>query len=123
MAPRHGAVSSPLNLLLPPDGTTGRMGVMGFHPGTSDESPIPPAARFCCHFGRAHKKLQPTAHMDPDTVSTLTADEALQRLKAGNDRFMAGTARFPTVQKEILADLAKGQNPYATILACSDSRV
>jgi carbonic anhydrase len=54
---------------------------------------------------------------------TLSADDALQRLKAGNQRFVAGTARFPTVQKEILADLAKGQQPYATILACSDSRV
>ena len=51
------------------------------------------------------------------------ADEALLRLKAGNARFVAGTARFPTVQKEILADLAKGQHPYATILSCSDSRV
>ena len=27
------------------------------------------------------------------------------------------------MQKEILADLAKGQRPYATILGCSDSRV
>jgi len=51
------------------------------------------------------------------------ADDALQRLKAGNARFVAGTARFPTVQKEILAELAKGQHPYATILSCSDSRV
>src|SRR5580765_5590045 len=51
------------------------------------------------------------------------ADNALQRLKAGNARFVAGTARFPTVQKEILAELAKGQHPYATILSCSDSRV
>jgi carbonic anhydrase len=55
--------------------------------------------------------------------SGLKADDALQRLKAGNARFVAGTARFPTVQKEILADLAKGQHPYATILSCSDSRV
>ena len=55
--------------------------------------------------------------------SGLKADDALQRLKAGNARFIAGTARFPTVQKEILADLAKGQHPYATILSCSDSRV
>lgn len=51
------------------------------------------------------------------------ADDVLQRLKAGNARFVAGTARFPTVQKEILADLAKEQHPYATILSCSDSRV
>jgi len=52
-----------------------------------------------------------------------TADDALQRLKAGNARFVAGTARFPTARKEILAELAKGQRPYATILSCSDSRV
>lgn len=52
-----------------------------------------------------------------------TAEEALSRLKAGNLRFMNGQARFPTVQKEVLADLAKGQQPYATILGCSDSRV
>jgi carbonic anhydrase len=52
-----------------------------------------------------------------------TADEALRRLKEGNDRFVRGHARFPTVQKEVLAELAKGQEPYATILGCSDSRV
>lgn len=52
-----------------------------------------------------------------------TADEALQRLIDGNLRFLRGEARFPTVQKEILADLAQGQQPYATILGCSDSRV
>jgi len=53
----------------------------------------------------------------------LTADEALARLIAGNQRFVRGEARFPTVQKEILAELASGQHPYATILGCSDSRV
>jgi carbonic anhydrase len=51
------------------------------------------------------------------------ADDALQRLKAGNARFVSGTARSPTMQKEILGELAKGQHPYATILSCSDSRV
>jgi len=54
---------------------------------------------------------------------TLSADEALQRLRDGNARFLRGEARFPTVQKEILAALAQGQQPYATILGCSDSRV
>src|SRR3954453_22602279 len=52
-----------------------------------------------------------------------TAPEALARLRAGNERFIRGEARFPTVQKEVLAALAKGQRPYATILGCSDSRV
>ena len=52
-----------------------------------------------------------------------TADEALARLRAGNLRFITGQARFPTVQKAVVADLAKGQQPYVTILGCSDSRV
>jgi len=52
-----------------------------------------------------------------------TADEGLARLIAGNERFVRGEARFPTVQKEILAQLATGQRPYATIIGCSDSRV
>src|SRR5450631_242019 len=54
---------------------------------------------------------------------TFTADEALARLKSGNSRFVSGNVRFPTAQKEILAELAKGQQPYTTILGCSDSRV
>jgi carbonic anhydrase len=59
-------------------------------------------------------------HAKPSTIS---ADEALQRLIAGNERFRQGQAHFPTVCKETLADLARGQQPYATILGCSDSRV
>jgi carbonic anhydrase len=59
----------------------------------------------------------------PDHTTRYTADEALARLVAGNERFMNGQARFPTVQKEVLAELAKGQSPYATIIGCSDSRV
>ena len=58
-----------------------------------------------------------------DAERKWTADEALARLVAGNERFVAGEARFPTVQKEVLAELARGQRPYATIVGCSDSRV
>lgn len=61
--------------------------------------------------------------MSDHDQTSCTADEALNRLKEGNARFVAGSARFPTVQKEVLAELAKGQQPYATILGCSDSRV
>jgi carbonic anhydrase len=53
----------------------------------------------------------------------LTPDEALARLVAGNERFVRGEARFPTVQKEVLAELTRGQRPFATIIGCSDSRV
>jgi carbonic anhydrase len=59
-----------------------------------------------------------TSHPHP-----FTAEQSLERLKAGNERFVNGHARFPTVQKEVLAELAKGQHPHTTILGCSDSRV
>lgn len=52
-----------------------------------------------------------------------TAEEALARLKSGNARFLSGKSHFPRLQKHVLAELAKGQQPYATILGCSDSRV
>jgi carbonic anhydrase len=61
--------------------------------------------------------------MSHGAAPVCTAEEALERLVAGNERFLRGEARFPTVQKEVLAALAKGQRPYATVLGCSDSRV
>ena len=61
--------------------------------------------------------------MSDDSEYRCTAEEALRRLKDGNSRFVGGAARFPTVQKEVLAALARAQRPYATILGCSDSRV
>ena len=53
----------------------------------------------------------------------IPADVGLKRLIDGNRRFVEGKAHFPTVCKETLANLAKGQHPYATILGCNDSRV
>lgn len=56
-------------------------------------------------------------------VTDVSADEALRRLAEGNERFLRGESRFPRLQKEVVAQLAQGQHPYATILGCSDSRV
>jgi hypothetical protein len=40
----------------------------------------------------------------------IAAEQGLQKLIAGNQRFMTGYAKFPTVCKETLADLAREQN-------------
>lgn len=53
----------------------------------------------------------------------LSAEEALGRLMAGHERFLRGATRFSTLRREELVELSKGQQPYATILGCSDSRV
>jgi carbonic anhydrase len=53
----------------------------------------------------------------------VSAQEGIERLIRGNARFVGGAVRFPTINKEFLASLAREQRPYATILGCSDSRV
>lgn len=53
----------------------------------------------------------------------ISAEEALQRLIDGNERFLKGEARPPSLPRETLAGLVQGQRPFATILGCSDSRV
>lgn len=54
----------------------------------------------------------------------LTAQEALDRLKAGNQRFMKGeTTNHTLVSHQERVEMAEGQNPFAIILGCSDSRV
>ena len=52
-----------------------------------------------------------------------THKQALQRLEAGNQRFVAGKLRHPHLGNDWRKRLAAAQNPFATILGCSDSRV
>jgi carbonic anhydrase len=59
----------------------------------------------------------------PALKEMISAEQGLRKLIEGNKRFVAGKARFPTVCKDTLAALARGQQPYATILGCADSRV
>jgi carbonic anhydrase len=59
----------------------------------------------------------------PHKGTPLSADEALERLIAGNQRFLRGESRTSPFRGETLAELARAQSPYATILGCSDSRV
>lgn len=54
----------------------------------------------------------------------ISAKEALQRLKDGNQRFAAGTRSIETMARQTQrGELACGQEPFAIILGCSDSRV
>jgi carbonic anhydrase len=54
----------------------------------------------------------------------LTAQEALDRLKKGNQRFVSGETTLPKqLTHQERAEMAEDQNPFAIILGCSDSRV
>jgi len=48
--------------------------------------------------------------------------EALARLKAGNQRFIAGKLQHPHQNPKRRAELITGQRPFAIVLGCADSR-
>lgn len=52
----------------------------------------------------------------------MTADEALQRLRDGNARFVAGKSATHDHEAR-REETATGQTPFAIVLGCSDSRV
>jgi carbonic anhydrase len=58
---------------------------------------------------------------DP-VVPTITPDEALSRLKAGNERFVSNKDSTSKPMAARRAETAAGQNPIATIVGCADSR-
>ncbi len=53
----------------------------------------------------------------------LTSAQALKRLKAGNKKFVSDKLDGKLQDSSRRASLTKGQNPYAIILSCADSRV
>jgi carbonic anhydrase len=53
----------------------------------------------------------------------LSPEDAMARLMAGNARFVAAKATHPHLDEAYRRVVAGGQHPFATILACADSRV
>ena len=54
----------------------------------------------------------------------MTKDEALKRLKEGNERFIGAAHNDGNIDGALRTDLKEnGQHPYAVVVSCSDSRV
>src|SRR5476649_2562025 len=58
----------------------------------------------------------------PKPQNVLSPDEALERLKKGNERYVERVMKRHDFSAE-RGVLAGGQNPYAGILSCADSRI
>jgi len=56
-------------------------------------------------------------------VQNLSADDALLKLKQGNERFVKFKMKHPDEYKARRAELVAGQHPFVATLSCSDSRV
>ena len=68
--------------------------------------------------------LSAAAHASapPQPENVLNPDQALERLMAGNARYVAGKTapiNFATTRQALVG----GQNPYACLLSCADSRI
>jgi len=62
------------------------------------------------------------AKSPPKPENVLAPDQAIQRLVAGNERYTSGKVTIRSYASTRAA-LVGGQNPYASILSCADSRV
>lgn len=67
-----------------------------------------------------HAAAAPAGHAAEPSVPP---DEALSRLMNGNARYVDGFSAHPHGDAPRRVEVASGQRPFATILACADSRV
>ena len=78
-------------------------------------------------FRAARRPRHEASRTPPRTfhlITMISASEALERLREGNRRFVSdvrGSAALVTQTRR--SELAEGQEPFAIILGCSDSRV
>jgi carbonic anhydrase len=68
------------------------------------------------------KETNKQAKAPPKPQNVLSPDASLERLLKGNDRYVEGVSLRHDFKHEREA-LAGGQNPYAAILSCADSRI
>lgn len=78
------------------------------------------AAAAGAFWGNAAHAKEAKAPPKPENV--ISPDASLKRLMQGNQRYVEGIARRHDFKHEREA-LAGGQNPYAAILSCADSRI
>lgn len=79
---------------------------------TASHAPAEPAAAGTAKTGHGH-----------EPATGISAEAALARLKAGNERFRGEHLKHPDQGLVRVHELEAGQHPYAVIVSCSDSRV
>ncbi len=67
--------------------------------------------------------LWQTQQAQATELPSLSPDAALQKLMAGNRRFVYQQSQYPAQSAARLKEIAQSQHPFATILSCADSRV
>ncbi len=74
-------------------------------------------------LGFANFMAPPRSGVCDDSTPAMTTQIAIARLKSGNRRFADGKPRHFRANRAWRESLVSGQNPFAVILGCADSRV
>ncbi|WAL59819.1 carbonic anhydrase [Thermocoleostomius sinensis] len=69
------------------------------------------------------QKSAQAADLSAIGLPSLSPDEALQKLMAGNQRFAQHHPQHPDQTEVRVREVAQAQHPFATVLSCADSRV
>ncbi len=80
------------------------------------------AAAAGATLATAHRAMAANSKAPPKPENVISPDAALDRLMQGNSRYVDGVSKRHDFRHEREA-LSKGQNPFAAVLSCADSRI
>ena len=124
--PQPKAKPAPKQLAPSSHGSSGHGGSASASDDAHDSSSAEPAksakpASERAEDAPARSSAASSASSEP--TGPLTADQALALLTEGNQRWVADKERNPNATPQRREQTAGGQNPFATVLTCADSRV
>jgi len=93
------------------------------HPAWAEQDSMPPIIPKTPGGMGVTNPTGSAAAFKTEEAAPASPQEALQRLLEGNQRFAANRLQEPNHSPERRAAIANGQQPFATILGCVDSRV
>lgn len=95
-------------------------------PDTHDPTKRALLKGLCCGAAVAAVGLPqaaPVLAADEHDTTGLSADEALQLLKKGNQEFLSGEPYHGMTDRQRRLEIARTQKPFVVLVGCSDSRV
>jgi carbonic anhydrase len=92
------------------------------HPHVARRSILKLAAGAAVSLAMVPPAFAAPPEAPPKPENVVSPDAALQRLMEGNTRYVKGDTKRHDFRSEREA-LSKGQNPFAAVLSCADSRI
>jgi carbonic anhydrase len=119
----HDDGASASSAAAPPSGAAVSAQAASVAPAHAEPAPAAVAPAHAAPKAAAPAPKKPPAHAAAVTGGHPSPEAALQRLIDGNARYVAGHAVHPNQSVARRIEVVAGQEPFAVIVTCSDSRV